>query len=214
MNHFYEKTGIFGFAWRSPQLESSAVWDKDGVLWTTPWGEKMKFRPKKKKLPKNAVKIALHEDAKKGKGYYSPYSDWEADTSAKRPEISGNWTFSGKKYTVYYFMRYDVAYLGKVRKVVDGRGRDVIDFRYDKSTGRPIRVRDRLGNDINFEWDANAYISRQTKRTAGSSTIEPVRSYVCDKAGNPVSVSELDADGKAVRLDTNIHGAMKIGVMV
>ncbi len=31
-----ERTGIFGYAWRSPQLESSAAWDKDGVLWTTP----------------------------------------------------------------------------------------------------------------------------------------------------------------------------------
>ena len=365
----------------------------------------MKFRPKKEKLPKDAVKIALHEEAKKGKGYYSPYSDWEADTSAKRPEISGDWTFSGKKnlkgwkfsyrngclasiqapsgrsldfaydkanrlvsisqdarafvtigynadglaesvsvngvathldyergklailpktldgqivsavrprlvsmktadmypetygysgnhlseirrgdftkkltvqtesladrkqnirssdrrskvahtgkisgrlvsdgsfvysygdktgtvsltdkvgrkaqysfnrntgvfdiaeftgkkYTVYYFMRYDVAYLGKVRKVVDGRGRDVVDFRYDKSTGRPIRIRDRLGNDINLEWDAAAHISRQTRRIAGSSTVEPVRSYVCDKAGNPVSVSELDEASKPVR---------------
>ena len=44
-----EKTGPFGFAWRSPQLESSAVWDRDGVLWTTPWGERIKFRPKKEK---------------------------------------------------------------------------------------------------------------------------------------------------------------------
>ena len=33
-----EKTGAFGFAWRSPQLESSAAWDRDGVLWTSPWG--------------------------------------------------------------------------------------------------------------------------------------------------------------------------------
>ena len=27
---------------------------------------------------------------------------------------------SGKSYTIYYFMRHDVAYLGKVRKIVDG----------------------------------------------------------------------------------------------
>lgn len=32
---FSERTGIFGFAWRYPQLESSATWDKDGVLWTS-----------------------------------------------------------------------------------------------------------------------------------------------------------------------------------
>ena len=37
---FSENTGAFGFAWRSPQLESSAAWDKDGVLWTTPWARR------------------------------------------------------------------------------------------------------------------------------------------------------------------------------
>ena len=51
-----EKTGAFGFAWRSPQLESSAVWDKDGMLWTSPWGESVKFFPKNEKTP-NAEKI-------------------------------------------------------------------------------------------------------------------------------------------------------------
>ena len=50
-----EKTGLFGFAWRSPQLESSAAWDKDGMLWTSPWGEKVKFFPKSEKTPKDAV---------------------------------------------------------------------------------------------------------------------------------------------------------------
>ena len=107
--------------------------------------------------------------------------------------------FSGKRYTIYYFMRYDVAYLGTVRKVTDGRGRDVVDFRYDKATGRPVRLRDRLGNGVNLEWDANGHLARRTRRTAGSAAVEPVRSYTCDRAGNPVAVAELDADGKAVR---------------
>ena len=57
---FSEKTGLFGFAWRSPQLESSAAWDKDGVLWTTPWGERIKFRSKKEKVPKDAVVTNAH----------------------------------------------------------------------------------------------------------------------------------------------------------
>ena len=39
------------FAWRSPQLESSAAWDRDGMLWTSPWGEKVKFFPKSEKTP-------------------------------------------------------------------------------------------------------------------------------------------------------------------
>ena len=42
-NSSVEKSGLFGFAWRSPQLESTAYYDKDGVLWVTPWGEKIKF---------------------------------------------------------------------------------------------------------------------------------------------------------------------------
>ena len=45
-NSSSEKTGIFGFGWSSPQLESSAYYDKNGCLWTTPWGEKIKFFPK------------------------------------------------------------------------------------------------------------------------------------------------------------------------
>ncbi len=403
-----EKTGLFGFAWRSPQLESSAVWDRDGVLWTTPWGERIKFRPKKEKQPKDAVKVALWEEAKKGRGFWTPFADWEADTPKADYQRSGEWTFTGKralegwtlayrdgrlarvgapsgrsiafaydkagrllsvsqdgqafvelaynadglaesvkvngvetrlayakgqllvlpktldgqvvpavrprlvslktadfdpvlfayagnylsrvsqgafaedmkvqsetledrrrnlrsaqpkskvehtgriagrllsdgahayaygkrtgavtltdragrtaafdfnaktgvfgvtefsgrKYTVYYFMRYDVAYLGKVRKVVDGKGRDVVSFRYDKATGRATRVRDRLGNDRNFEYDGAGHLVRETRRSADSSDVEPVRAFACDKAGNPVSVSQLDADGRAVRTVT------------
>ena len=92
-----EKTGIFGFAWRSPQLESSAVWDKDGMLWTSPWGEKVKFFPKSEKTPKDAVKIDVIEEAKKGRGYYAPYSEWEADVISGDPEADGNWAICGKR---------------------------------------------------------------------------------------------------------------------
>ena len=82
----------------------------------------------------------------------------EFDFNAKTG-VFGVTEFSGRKYSVYYFMRYDVAYLGKVRKVVDGRGRDVVSFRYDKATGRPVRVRDRLGNDRVFEYDGAGRLS-------------------------------------------------------
>ena len=33
-----EKSSLGGFAWYSPQLESTAYYDKDDVLWSTPWG--------------------------------------------------------------------------------------------------------------------------------------------------------------------------------
>ena len=42
-NSLVEKSGLFGFAWCSPQLESTAYYDKDGILWITPWGERIKF---------------------------------------------------------------------------------------------------------------------------------------------------------------------------
>ena len=125
----------------------------------------------------------------------------EFDFNAKTG-VFGVTEFSGRKYSVYYFMRYDVAYLGKVRKVVDGKGRDVVSFRYDKATGRATRVRDRLGNDRNFEYDGAGHLVRETRRSADSSNVEPVRAFACDKAGNPVSVSQLDADGRAVRTVT------------
>lgn len=399
-----EKTGAFGFAWRSPQLESTASFDKDGVLWVTPWGEKIKFFPKKEESSKDEIKLELYEQAKKGRGFYSPYSEWEADTSKSDYRKSGDWIFTGKKdkkgwsfvyrdfklkritapsgagvdfayqggklasvsqertsfveliysgnvvsslkingvefkleycptslrilpktekgliisadrtclvsvkrgdlspivfsyddygflsritqgdyidtltvehqtlserrtelqakndrkvkysgpingrivadnqfkyiyptlkpgsvtlenrvgqragyhydiqtgifkirefsgrsYTVYYFMRYDVAYLGKVRKIVDAQERDVISYRYDKLSGNVIRIRDIAGNDINFEYDPNGRVSLITRRGADQEKPEPVRSFQYDSHDNLTAVSLLDASGKPVQ---------------
>ncbi len=372
-----EKTGTFGFAWRSPQLESSAAWDKDGMLWTSPWGEKVKFFPKNEKTPKDAVRIEVVEEAKKGRGYFAPYSEWEADVSSGKPEADGNWIirgkkslvgwtfsyssgrlakitaptgrtadfsydadgrlvavsqdgtafvslaydgalaksvmvggvtttlsyesrkleiqprtkdgkvahpvrpqlvsvkrgsldavkfgyngnylasisqgamrenitfekidrtaritgdenfaysyengvslrdkanrtahysydskngvfsvsdFSGKKATIYYFMRYDVAYLGKVRKIVDGEEKDLVSYRYDAKSGNVTRVRDRFGNDRDFEYDAEGRLARASRRARGERTVEPVASFSYAKGSEPVAVSLLNADGTA-----------------
>ena len=372
-----EKTGAFGFAWRSPQLESSAAWDKDGMLWTSPWGERVKFFPKSEKTPKDAVKIEVVEEAKKGRGYYAPYSEWEADVATGNPETDGNWTvkgrkslagwtlsyssgrlakitaptgrtadfsydadgrlvsvsqdgtafvtlaydgafaksvtvagvtttlayeqrtleilprtkdgkvahpvrqqlvslkrgsldavqfgyagnylasitqgamredialekvdrtariigdgdfsytynggvtlrdkanrtasyrydakngvfaisdFNGKKATVYYFMRYDVAYLGKVRKIVDGEGKDLVSYRCDAKSGNVTRVRDRFGNDRNFEYDSDGRLAKAARRAHGERTVEPVASFAYAKGREPVAVSLLNADGTA-----------------
>ena len=349
-----EKTGVFGFAWRSPQLESSAAWDKDGMLWTSPWGERVKFFPKSEKTPKDAVKIDVVEEAKKGRGYYAPYSEWEADVATGNPETDSNWTvkgrksligwtlsyssgrlakitaptgrtadfsydadgrlvsvsqdgtafvsiaydgalaksvmvggvtttlsyesrkleilprtkdgkvahpvrpqlvqgamreniafeksgrtaritgdgdfsysykggvslrdkanrtasyrydvkngvfsvsdFSGKKATIYYFMRYDVAYLGKVRKIVDGKGEDLVSYRYDAKSGNVTRVRDRFGNDRDFEYDAEGRLARASRRAHGERTVEPVAAFSYAKGREPAAVSLLNADGTA-----------------
>ena len=372
-----EKTGAFGFAWRSPQLESSAVWDKDGMLWTSPWGERVKFFPKNEKTPKDAVKIEVVEEAKKGRGYFAPYSEWEADVVTGNPEVDGNWIvkgkkslagwtfsysagrlakitaptgrtadfsydaggrlaavsqggtafvsiaydgalaksvmvggvtmtlayeqrkleilprtkdgkvthpvrpqlvllkrgsldavkfgyngnylasisqgamrediafekvdrtaritgdgdfsysykggvslrdktnrtasyrydakngvfsvsdFSGRKATIYYFMRYDVAYLGKVRKIVDGKGEDLVSYRYDAKSGNVTRVRDRFGNDHDFEYDSDGRLARASRRARGERTVEPVAAFSYAKGREPVAVSLLNADGTA-----------------
>lgn len=400
-NSSSDSSGAFGHGWRSPQLESSVRWERDGVLWTTPWGEKVKFFPKKEKTPKDAVKLAPIEEAKKGSGLYAPYSDWEADANssdyakarqfsvtgknglkdwrfayedgrlvrvetpngtpaafeygaagellavssqgtrfieldtadglvsslrlngvpvafayndaqltilpktvdglaAKKsvkflssvrvasldPEVfayangylasatrgrrvekldvqfetpkdriqnlkskdaknkvahtgkvsgrlladadfaysyaggvkltdkagrtasysydeaNGIFTatdFTGRSTTTYYFMRYDAAYLGKVRKVVDGRGRDLVAFRYDKKTGKPVRVTDRLGNKRILEYDAKGNCTKLSRRADWSLSEEPARSFAYDRKNRLSSVSELDADGKPVR---------------
>ncbi len=96
-NSSVEKSGLFGFAWSSPQLESTAYYDKDGVLWVTPWGEKIKFFSKKEETPKDAIKIELYEQAKKGHGFYAPYSEWEANTSRRDYAKSDSWVFYGKR---------------------------------------------------------------------------------------------------------------------
>ena len=398
-----ETSGAFGYAWRCPQLESSVKWDRDGLLWTTPWGERMKFFPKKAKTAGNAVRVAAVEGARRGRGLFAPYSDWEADAGvsdygkARKFTLSGlnalrGWRlvysdtrlqrietphgvsvqfeyapsgellavaslgtrfveldhaagrvsalrvngvavafryaavqttvlpktldglpagktvqalaslrtagltpeaftyadgylasaarggsverftvqtetpderrqnllsedrkggvahtgkiagrlladrdfryaypaktaveltnalgatarhdydtgegthrvrdFSGRVTKTYYFMRHDAAYLGKVRKVMDGRKRDLVDFRYDKATGRPVRVTDRLGNRRILEYDADGNCVKLSRRAGWSLAGEPVRSFAYDRQGRLVGVSELDENGNAVR---------------
>ena len=103
--------------------------------------------------------------------------------------------FSGRKATVYYFMRYDVAYLGKVRKIVDGKGEDLVSYRYDAKSGNVTRVRDRFGNDRSFEYDSDGRLARASRRAHGERTVEPVASFAYAKGREPVAVSLLNADG-------------------
>ena len=396
-------SGAFGFGWRSPQLESSVRWERGGLTWDAPWGERIRFRPKGERPPKGAVTLEPVEAARKGRGLFAPYTDWESDTvssdyakcrrfsivgkggmagwrlsyedgriaaistpsgetatfsrgpsgellsvssrgvsfiemthdgglarsmlvngvrialsysgmrfvalpetadglastlevqalasvrvaslapetftysggylasavrggraerfavQAETPEerrrnilsedrksgvahtgkvagrlmsdadyrysyptktsirltdaLGGTAThdfdervgtlrvtdFAGRTTATYYFMRHDVAYLGKVRKVVDWRGRDAVSFRYDRATGKPVRVTDRLGNHRILEYDGAGNCVRLSRRAGWTLSTEPVRSFSYDRAGRLASVSELGADGAAVR---------------
>lgn len=59
--------GLVGAGWKIPQLESSAIPDANGAVWTAPWGEKVLFYSRKK---------------------ISPFGDWTANGRAD----SGSWT--------------------------------------------------------------------------------------------------------------------------
>ena len=113
---------------------------------------------------------------------------------------------SGQKTTVYYFMRHDVPYLGKVRKVVDSQGREVVSYRYDSRTGKIAQIRNNLGNDTNFTYDENgglAGISRQSKKAKNQEQILSVRS---DTNGNPLEIAILDEKGSAVQTTRIAYG--------
>ena len=70
-----ERSGIFGYGWRSPQLESGAHFAKDGVHWTTPWGQELR-------LPWRDGRIV-------------PSPEWAASFSGDSPERAEEWTFTG-----------------------------------------------------------------------------------------------------------------------
>ena len=109
-----ETSGPFGYAWRSPQLESSVRWEGDGVLWTTPWGERVKFFPKKGKAPKDAVRVGPIEDAKKGCGLYAPYSDWEADASSSDYAKARQFSIAGRNALAGWRLAYEDGRLARI----------------------------------------------------------------------------------------------------
>ena len=132
--------GLFGTSWRSPQLESSAIPEKDGVLWTTPWGEKIRFFAKTK--DKDA--LDLYKDAMKGpKPYFSPYSEWEADGK------EGNWIFYGKRTLEGWKLAYRDA---KLIAITAPSGRKIEFGYYD---GRPTAVTQDGKAFLELSYDGN-----------------------------------------------------------
>ena len=108
--------------------------------------------------------------------------------------------FSGKETTTYYFMRYDVAYNGKVRQIVDGRKRVIASYRYDKDTGKITRYRDKAKNDINFKYDSRGNLVLISKRGTDESTARPVRSFSYNKGNlKPSKIVDLGEKGEAVK---------------
>lgn len=117
--------------------------------------------------------------------------------------ISTKRDFSGKETSTYYFMRYDVAYNGKIRQVVDERKRVLASYRYDKDTGKVLRYRDLAKNDINYKYDKSGNLVLITKRGANEPSVAPVRSFEYTNENlQPTKINELNEKGEIVRSTT------------
>lgn len=117
--------------------------------------------------------------------------------------ISTKRDFSGKETSTYYFMRYDVAYNGKIRQVVDSRKRVLASYRYDKDTGKVLRSRDLAKNDINYKYDRAGNLILITKRGANEASASPVHSFEYARSNlHPTKINELNEKGEIVRTTT------------
>ena len=190
-----EASGMFGRGWSCPQLESSAKWEKDGLLWTTPWGERVKFLPKKQKSPKDAVKIAPIEAAKKGRGLFAPYADWEADTPASDPASARDFTISGKNDLKGWSFSYSN---GGLVRIATPNG-TVVDFKRGKG-GELLAVSSRGVRFIELEHSVGLVSVIRVNGT-------PVAfSYVKDK----VDVLPKTIDGKASAATVDFLASVRI----
>ena len=105
--------------------------------------------------------------------------------------------FAGRTTKTYYFRRYDVAYNGKIRQVRDAQGRVVVNYRYDKDLGKPIRVRDMADNEIYYHYDRNGNMTRVSRSPGfGGKDRQQLMRIRYNSSGDAVSFARLDSKGK------------------
>lgn len=88
--------GGFGYGWRSPQLESLVSFDKDGLLWTTPWGERVHFSFQRKVNEQDSSTLAPQLLMNSKHILFSMPAEWIAVTDERDPTRTGTWTFFQK----------------------------------------------------------------------------------------------------------------------
>ena len=72
----------------------------------------------------------------------------------------------------------------------------VVSYRYDKLTGKVLRVRDMAGNDLNFSYDSAGNLEFASRRAADASEAEGIFRWKYDGNGRPLEMMRLDRDGK------------------
>ena len=143
---FYDSSvkeeGLAGLGWKIPQLESSAIPEKGGAIWTAPWGEKIFFYSRK-----NASRdvLDLFNEKERENAYFSPYADWTANGRAD----SGSWTIYGRKdMRGWKFVYVDA----KLRKIEAPSGQ-YIDFTYANGKLASVEQRGRAFISLKYNED-------------------------------------------------------------
>lgn len=105
--------------------------------------------------------------------------------------------FSGLAKEYYYFRRLDVAYNWKLRQVRDAKDRVVYNCQYDKDTGKPLVVKDMLGNETAYTYDKNEKVTL-ISRSETDNPRRPLVSFKYDENKNPIEIGMLDKSGNSV----------------
>ena len=149
-----ESSGAFGFAWRCPQLESSVKWSAGSLLWTTPWGEELRFYPKRQKTPKDAIALEPIEAAKKGRGLFSPYSDWESDTDSADYAKCRRFSIVGKSGMKGWRFEYVDGRLSAITTPFGAAAEFVRD-----AQGRLLAVASQGVRFVELDYDADGFVA-------------------------------------------------------
>lgn len=116
---------------------------------------------------------------------------------------------AGRQTVILYYMRHDVPYVGKVRKIIDFKKRDVFFCRYDAENGEPLLMRNIFGHETSIGYDADGNLARISRRASSKRDFAPYAALSHDASGRPVSISLLEDDGTAIVTTTirrNQHG--------
>jgi len=156
-----QSTGILGFGWSIPQLESSVDSDDKGTIWTTPWGEKISFYSRK---DTSKDILSVFNEKERENSYFSPFGDWTANGRAD----TGSWTFFGRKEMKGWKLTYAsyrlteiVAPSGQSLQFIY-RDRVLAEIKQNNEAFVSLKFKDKTLSEIavngvkyNFEYDTN-----------------------------------------------------------
>ena len=102
---------------------------------------------------------------------------------------------NGNTTQINYYRRFDVAYNGKIRQIIDARKRTVAAYKYDNKTGNLICSSDIAGNETYFTYDKDGKLSL-ISRSEDNFKERPLLSFKRNQLALPTETALLDRNGK------------------